>query len=411
MEVQNNNTPRLKLKAVSVMILIVIMAGSWIQFKVRAQIPREEVIRHAASQYDQLARWAKENSAIPRSVEKGKIRPIYKGFDWTAGFFPGSLWYLYELTGEERWAGEARHFQQRISEMRFFEGSHDLGFIFNNSYGHAYRLENDPKDFEVLLDAGNTLIQRFNPVVGAVQSWDVDRGWQSQRGWSFPVIIDNIMNLELLFRLSEWTGDGKYREVAIAHANTTMENFFRNDYSSFHVVDFDPVTGKPLSFQTAQGYSDDSSWARGQAWGLYGFTSVYAFTKDKKFLELAEKIATYYLNHTHLPDDKVPHWDLSLSPSLEVPKDASAAAIVASALLQLDTFSSVDYRKKAEEILQSLSSEKYLATMGENHNFLIKHCTGSIPHNEEIDVPLNYADYYFLEAIYRLKNISSNQIQ
>ncbi|EOZ97813.1 Glucuronyl hydrolase [Indibacter alkaliphilus LW1] len=392
-------------KVLSFSLFILIMTGAWFEFKVRAQVPKEDVIRHASNQYQQLTRWAKENGKIPRSVENGIIRPIYKGFDWTAGFFPGSLWYLYELTRDDKWAEDARYFKDMLSDMRFFSGSHDLGFIFNNSYGHAYRLHNRSEDLDVLLDAGNTLIQRFNPTVGAIQSWDIDRGWQSQRGWSFPVIIDNMMNLELLFRLSEWTGDSKYAEVAIAHANTTMDNFFRNDYSSYHVVDFDPSTGKPLAFQTAQGYSDDSSWARGQAWGLYGFISVYAFTFDKKYLELAEKIAQYYLNHTHIPEDNIPHWDMSLYPSSEVPRDASAAAIVASALFQLDNFSTIDYRKKAEEILESLSSEKYLAENGANHNFLIKHCTGSIPHNEEIDVPLNYADYYFLEALYRHKKL------
>jgi unsaturated chondroitin disaccharide hydrolase len=411
MEVQKKDKISFGLKALPYMLFILITAGFWFMFKAGANVLKDDVISHASTQYTKLSKWSNENSAIPRSVKNGRIKPIDKDFDWTAGFFPGSLWYLYELTGDEKWASDARAKQELISDMRFFSGSHDLGFVFNNSYGHAYRLQNKSEDLDVLLDAGNTLIQRFNPTVGAIQSWDIDSGWQSQRGWSFPVIIDNMMNLELLFRLSEWTGDSRYAEVAVAHANTTMENFFRNDNSSYHVVDFDPETGKALAFQTAQGYSDDSSWARGQAWGLYGFTSVYAFTKDKKFLEQAEKIADYYLNHTHIPEDNIPHWDLSLFPSEKVQKDASAAAIVASALLQLDDYSAVDYKRKAEEIMKSLSSEKYLAALGENHNFLIKHCTGSIPHNEEIDVPLNYSDYYFLEALYRLKNLNTNLIQ
>ncbi|MFD2037167.1 glycoside hydrolase family 88 protein [Belliella marina] len=356
-------------------------------------------------QFKGLVEWGRENNSIPRTVKNGEIKGVYKGFDWTAGFFPGSLWYVFEMTGDETWAQEANYFQSLHSDMRHFKGSHDLGFVFNNSYGHGYRLTGDEEFLKVLIEAGDVLIERFNPTVGAIQSWDVDRGWQSQRGWTFPVIIDNMMNLELLFRLTEWTGESKYKDVAIAHANTTMENFFRNDFSSFHVVDFDPVTGKALSHQTAQGFSDDSSWARGQAWGLYGFTCAYAFTGDEAYLELAENIADYILKHSHLPADMVPHWDLSLQPSAEVPKDASAAAIVASALIQLDSFSSSEYLSKAESMVANLSSTKYLASLGENHHFLIKHCTGSIPHNEEIDVPLNYADYYFLEAIYRLNEI------
>lgn len=408
MESQKKNNSRSSFKVISLTLLILIVAGAWFEFRVRAQVSKEDVVGHAANQYTLLTSRAKENLEIPRSVKNGSIRPINKDFDWTAGFFPGSLWYLYELTGDDNWAFHAKYFQGQIAHMRFFPSSHDLGHIFNNSYGHAYRLENKPEDLEILLDAGNTLIKRFNPTVKAIQSWDTDKGWQSHRGWSFPVSIDNMMTLELLFRLSEWTGDSKYADVAVAHANTTMKNFFRNDYSSYHVVDFDVNSGNPLSFETAQGYSDDSSWTRGQAWGLYGFTTVYAFTKDKKYLEFAENIAAYYLNHTHLPEDKIPHWDLSISPSVEVPKDASAASIVASALLQLDHFSTIDYKEKAEEILQSLSSEKYLAKMGDNYAFLIKHGTGSIPHNEEIDVPLIYSDYYFLEAIYRLKNSKNN---
>jgi unsaturated chondroitin disaccharide hydrolase len=370
----------------------------------KEKLPYTSVIEQSAFQYNGLVKWGKENQMIPRSVKNDEVKPIHSVFDWTAGFFPGSLWYLYELSGDSKWADEAKYFQDLHSEMRFFKGSHDLGFVFNNSYGHAYRLSNDQNYLNLLIEAGDVLIQRFNPNVGALQSWDIHGGWQSKRGWSYPVIIDNMMNLELLFRLSEWTGDSKYREIAIKHANTTLTHFFRDNHSSYHVVDFNPETGEPLAKETAQGYAHESSWSRGQAWGLYGFVSTYAFTKDPRYLEIAENIAAYYLNHKHLPEDLIPHWDLSIVPNPEVVKDASAAAIVASALVQLDEFSDKDYLTVAKKIISSLSSKKYLAEIGENHHFLIKHCTGSIPHSEEIDVPLNYADYYFLEAIYRIRN-------
>jgi rhamnogalacturonyl hydrolase YesR len=364
-----------------------------------------DIIQDASFQYKEHVKWARLNNTIPRSIKENEIKPIHHVFDWTAGFFPGSLWYLYELTGDENWASEAKFFQDIPSEMRFFKGSHDLGFVFNNSFGHAYRLFGNEEYLKILIEAGDVLITRFNPTIGAIQSWDIHGGWQSKRGWAFPVIIDNMMNLELLFRLSEWTGDPKYKTIAVVHANTTMNNFFREDNSSYHVVDFDPQTGFVRAKETAQGFSHESSWARGQAWGLYGFTSAYVFTGDSKYLKMAEKIADYYLNHPHLPKDLVPHWDLTLEPSEEVVKDASAAAIVASALIQLDNYSDKDYLTKAKEIMKSLSSDHYFSKRGENHHYLIKHCTGSIPHSEEIDVPLNYADYYFLEAIHRLKNI------
>ena len=364
----------------------------------------ENRIEAMQQQLDQLRNVAMEQNRIPRTVHEDKIRFTGQRFDWTEGFFPGTCWYMYELTGEETWKESAMHLQSLFLDHRFLTTNHDLGFVFNCSYGNALRLTGDAKYKEILIDASNSLITRFNPTIGCIQSWDVDRGWQSQRGWQYPVIIDNMMNLELLFKVSELTGDDKFRQIAITHANTTIENHFREDGSSYHVVDYDTISGEPRNKHTAQGYAHESAWSRGQAWGLYGYTVTYRFTKDEKYLKQAEMIADFMLSHPNLPDDKVPYWDLNAPNIPDEPRDVSSAAIMASALLELDGYSEKNYAEAATSIVDVLSSDKYFGPVSSNHYFLLRHSVGSIPHGAEIDVPLNYADYYYTEAIYRLKN-------
>lgn len=330
-------------------------------------------------------------------------------FDWTLGFFPGSCWYMYEFTKEEKWKEGAIKFQNQLEKFKSFKHSHDLGFVFQCSFGNAYRLTHNKAYIDVLEEAGNSLITRFNPNVGCIQSWNVDRGWQSKRGWEFPVIIDNMMNLEMLFELSKNTGDDKYRNVAIAHANTTMKNHFREDYSSFHVIDYNPESGEVRNKHTAQGYAHESAWARGQAWGLYGYTVCYRYTKDEKYLQQAKEIANYIINYKGTPKDMIPYWDYNAPSIPKEPRDVSAAAITASALLELSEYTEGEYYADAEKILHSLASDVYTAKYGENNHFLLKHSVGSIPHNNEIDVPLNYADYYYIEALLKYKKLKSQQ--
>ncbi|WP_430817505.1 glycoside hydrolase family 88 protein [Carboxylicivirga sp. RSCT41] len=347
---------------------------------------------------------------IPRTIDaSGHLHWTRDGFDWTEGFFPGTCWYLYEYTKDEKWQQGAQFFQKKYEDHRFLPFYHDLGFVFNCSYGNGYRLTGDEHYKQVLIDAGNTLIGRFNPQVGCIKSWDVDKGWQSKRGWEYPVIIDNMMNLEMLFELSEITGDSKYKEVAIAHANTTMKNHFRDDMSSYHVIDYDSISGEVRNKHTAQGYAHESEWARGQAWGIYGYTICYRYTKDPSYLKQAEKIADYIINHPVLPEDKVPYWDYDAAKIPNEPRDASAAAITASALIELDAYSDNNYLDEAKLIINNLSSKEYLAEIGTNHHFILKHSVGSIPHNNEIDVPLNYADYYYIEALLRLKALNNEE--
>jgi len=369
----------------------------------------DDQLAFACKQTSLLLNDAEIAQKIPRTVTAdGHMHWTRDGFDWTEGFFPGTCWYLYEFSKEDKWKKAADHFQQKYEDHRLLPFYHDLGFVFNCSYGNAYRLTGEEQYKQVLIEAGNTLITRFNPNVGCIRSWDVDKGWQSKRGWEFPVIIDNMMNLEMLFELTELTGDKKYADVAISHANVTMKNHFRDDVSSYHVIDYDSVSGEVRNKHTAQGFAHESEWARGQAWGIYGYTVCYRYTKDKKYLQQAEKIANYIIKHPSIPADRIPYWDYDAPKIPNEPRDASAAAITASTLLELDAYSDHDYLTEAKLILDNLSSDNYLAKQGENHNFILMHSVGSIPHNNEIDVPLNYADYYYVEALLRLKKIAAS---
>lgn len=366
----------------------------------------DEKLDAAAVQLNGLLKNALSAERNPRTLTaNGDMHWTNQEFDWTEGFFPGSCWYLYEHTKDEKWKLGAEKFQDQFENHKYFTNNHDLGFIFNSSFGNAFRITKNEKFKQVMITAADSLLTRFNPKVGCIKSWDVDKGWQSKRNWMFPVIIDNMMNIELLFEVSLLTGNEKYKDAAITHANTTLKNHYRDDNSSFHVVDYDPETGKVRGRETAQGYSNESSWARGQAWGLYGFTVCYRYTKDVAYLNQAKKIANYIVSYKGTPEDGIPYWDYNAPNIPKEPRDVSAATITASALIELNSYTDDAYVLFANKILKSLASEQYTASPGKNHNFILKHSVGSIPHNNEIDVPLNYADYYYLEALLRSKKI------
>ena len=338
---------------------------------------------------------------FPRTVEKGQLKLVSSG-DWTSGFFPGVLWLLYNHTGKHEWLAAAKEYTSLMEKEQWDRTSHDVGFKMYCSYGNGYRLTNDSGYKRILIQSARTLSRRFNSSIGCIRSWDHGK-------WTFPVIIDNMMNLELLFAATRLSGDSSYYNIAVSHANTTMQNHFRPDYSCYHVVDYDTATGKVIGKGTHQGYSNESAWARGQAWALYGFTMCYRETGNKAYLKQAEAIADFILHQPNLPTDKIPYWDFNDPGIPAVPRDASAAAITASALLELANYSShtKEYRKTAGTILYSLS-EKYSARQATNYGFILLHSTGHKPANSEIDVPLNYADYYFLEALLRYKQIGKN---
>src|SRR5215203_1891363 len=269
----------------------------------------------------------------PRTLDSMELK-LVPSRDWTSGFFPGELWFLYEYTKKDEWKKQAQDFTANIEREKTNGGTHDMGFKIYCSFGQGYRLTKDAHYKEVIIQSAKTLVTRFNTKAGVIRSWD-----HHKEQWDYPVIIDNMMNLELLFEASKLSGDPSFYKIAVAHANTTMKNHFRHDYSSYHVVDYDTATGETKKKQTAQGYADESAWARGQAWGLYGFTMCYRETKDKKYLDHAEHIAAFILSHTNLPKDLVPYWDFNAPNIPNEPRDASAGALIASALYELSGYS------------------------------------------------------------------------
>ena len=345
----------------------------------------------------------KANLFSPRSLNPDSSLNLVAPNDWCAGFFAGNLWQLYEYSGDPKWMGQAKVFTRIMEGEKTNGGTHDLGFMMYCSVGNAYRLTHDAHYKEIIIEAAKTLSTRFNPMVGCIKSWDNTK-------WKYPVIIDNMMNLELLFEATKLSGDSSFYKIAVTHANTTMKNHYRADYSSYHVVDYDPGTGKVLHKQTAQGYSDESAWARGQAWGLYGFIMCYRETGNKIYLKQAENIANFILNNPNLPKDLVPYWDYNDPAIPNVPRDASAAAIMASALYELSTYSfnGKIYKAIADKILNSLNNNNQ-APLGADKGFLLLHSTGHKPAGSEIDVPIIYADYYYLEALLRQKHLKQGK--
>lgn len=326
--------------------------------------------------------------------------------DWCSGFFPGSLWYLGELTGDSSWDERAAEYTLTLDSAQYLTWHHDVGFIIGSSYLNGYRRGGHDEYARVVVNAAKSLATRFRPQAGIIQSWNVDSGWQSERDWKCPVIIDNMMNLEILFEATRFTGDSTYYNIAVSHANTTMANHFRPDFSCYHVVDYDPADGSVRHRHTAQGYAHESSWARGQAWALYGYTMCYRYTGNPSYLYQAVKVCDMIFSCPTLPSDLVPYWDYNAPGIPAEPRDASAAACTASALYELSQYLPArNYKQLADRIMDSLSSPAYLAEAGTNNHFILMHSVGSIPHGHEIDVPINYADYYFLEALSRRMKI------
>ncbi len=351
-------------------------------------------------------------------------------YNWTSGFFPGNLWYIYEYTQDPKWKEEALKWTHKLEPIQYFTRHHDIGFMMYCSYGNAYRITGNEAYKDILVNSAKSLCTRYYPDAGIIRSWNYRK---SRKGydWHCPVIIDNMMNIELLFFASKVTGDDYYKNIAISHAKKTIQNQLRDDFSSYHLVNYDTITGIATGKGTWQGYADNSTWSRGQAWGIYGYTLTYRETKDPEFLDVARKMADFFINHPNLPEDKIPYWDFNAGEEGYVPdfvydtniypvppRDVSAAAVTCSALLELSTFLGEDgkkYYQTAEKMLQSMTSPTYMANKGENGNFMLKHFVGSLPaqatakRNEpgkgEVDNPCVYADYYYMEALLRYKRL------
>jgi hypothetical protein len=332
----------------------------------------------------------------------GKLETSNSGW-WCSGFYPGSLLLLYAQSHNQALLTEANRTMNTLAKEQYNTHTHDLGFMMYTSFGNANKIAPKPEYKQILINSAKSLSTRFNPKVGCIKSWD-------SKPSDFLVIIDNMMNLELLFWATKETGDSSFYKIAVTHANTTMKNHYRPDYSSYHVINYNPQTGEVQQKKTAQGYANESAWARGQAWGLYGFTVMYRETGDKKYLEQAEHIAHFILTNPNLPADKIPYWDFNDPGIPNVFRDASAGAIMASALLELcryaDKKDAQDYFSVAQTILTNLSSDKYKAALNTNGGFILKHSVGHLPQKSEVDVPLSYADYYFIEAMDRHKQFA-----
>jgi rhamnogalacturonyl hydrolase YesR len=367
----------------------------------------EEVVREnlafAVKQYGVMLKKMGAAEGLPRTLSADGSLHLTPSHEWTSGFFPGSLWYLAEYTHEPAWIERARHTTERLKKEQFNTSTHDLGFMMYCSHGQGYRLTGEESYRAALLQSAKSLATRYNPQVGCLRSW-------SFGAWRYPVIIDNMMNLELLFWASAQSGDPRFAEIARSHAAKTLAHHFRPDHSSYHLVDYDPQSGRVRARQTVQGYADESAWARGQAWGLYGFTMAYRETSEAPYLHQARAITDFLLHHPQWPPDGVPPWDLDAPDGPRAPRDASAAAIISSALYELASHLGAEghgYLAAADHILRTLSGSAYRARPGENGGFLLKHAVGHLPQKSEVDVPLIYADYYFIEANMRRHQLAS----
>lgn len=331
---------------------------------------------------------------FPFGVNTDNTLRLVPSSNWVSGFYPGTLWQLYEHNKSSRLREAAETWTSFIEREQYNASTHDLGFMVYCSFGNGWRITDNKAYEPVIIQTAKTLADRYSETVGCIRSWD----WNADV-WSYPVIIDNMMNLELLYAAAKLSGDKELSRIATRHAETTMNNHYRDDNSCYHVIDYDPVTGEVRNRQTFQGETDDSAWARGQSWGLYGFAMAYKETGDRRFLEHARKIADFFFNHPRLPEDQIPYWDFDAADIPNAPRDVSAATVAACGLLRLaeaDPDNKAKYLGWTDGVLMSLEKDIYQTNRAP---FLLDHSTGAKPLGHEIDRPISYADYYYVEAL------------
>jgi hypothetical protein len=408
-----------KLRKSYLFVVVIVVLGSLMNCRNTREVTLEElrspkplaldtILDLYLTKYHAFLEDHQDTTLFPRCYEDGQLIMVTSE-DWTSGFFPGILWYLYEYSGDRDFLHAARAWTHSLKKQEFNTSTHDIGFIINNSYGHGFRITKDKSYKEVLSTAANSLASRFNENIGCIKSLDF------YKGYDFPVLIDNMVNLEILFKVWQWNNDVQLYEIANEHALKTMEVQFKPDFSAYQIVDFDSSTFKVVKRGSFQGYADSTSWARGQAWGLYGFTLAFRETKDRVYLDQAIRIASYIMDHPNFPSDCIPYWDFETPDIPETDRDASAAAIIASALVELSGYPEVtepeQYLLIAENILSSFITEGYIAGRDECENFILKHCIGNFPGGNEIDVSLIHGDYYYLEALIKYKNRVNNELR
>ena len=353
---------------------------------------------------------------IPRNIPAEGLKRGQTGWncrantpdEWCNGFWPGILWFDYEYSGEAYIRRQAENYSASLGYLADREPfDHDLGFLVYCSFGNGMRILPNAPYRDIIVSTAGQLSKLFNPTVGTILSWPRE---VQRQGWPHNTIMDNMMNLEMLFWASRNGGDAHFYDMAVRHAETTMHNHFRPDGSCYHVAVYDTLGGKFIKGVTHQGYADHTMWARGQAWAIYGYTMVYRETRDVRFLDFARKVADIYLKR--LPErtaDWIPLWDFD-DPAADAPRDASAACVVASALLELSTYAdgadALRYRDCAEQMLASLSENYHSA---DTCAAFLLHSTGNYPAGSEIDAAIIYADYYYYEALLRLRRLQQGR--
>lgn len=354
------------------------------------------------NRYSKLLEYKLDSLAFPRSYshEKQKIKTV-PSKDWTSGFFPGSLWQIYQLTGNEDFKKKAEQWTAFIEKEKLNNGTHDMGFKVYCSFGNGLKTEDNQAYKDVIVESAKTLITRYDDDIESIRSWDFNEDI-----WQFPVIIDNMMNLELLFEATKITGDSTFHNIAVKHANTTLKNHFRPDGSTWHVLDYDTITRQPRMKVTHQGINDNSAWARGQGWAINGFTMMYRYTKDTKYLDRAMATTNFFINHKNLPEDGIPYWDFDDPAIPNAPRDVSAAAVVASALVELYRYTQNEaYLNYSKKVVVSIKSVNYVLPENIDAPFILDHSSGDWSKRLEMDEPIVYGDYYFLETLIRLKGL------
>lgn len=390
-----------------VLLIAIIIASfvSWEAVSAKEKVDVEQALRCATSQYLFMRDRLRGENKFPKTYDKNmQILKTSNSDWWCSGFYPGTLFYLYEETGNKEIYAEGVRMLKLLEPQQYNINTHDVGFMMYCSFGNAIRIAPQPEYKDIIVNSARSLITRFNPIVGCIKS-------HNRKPDDYVVIIDNMMNLELLFWTTQATGDSTFYDIAVKHADTTLKNHIRVDNSFYHGLNYNPADGTVKHYQGGQGFSERSAWSRGQAWGVYGYTLVYRYTKKQKYLDQAIKAAEFILNHPNMPKDLIPYWDYNAPDIPYSLRDASAAAINCSALLELCRYVPAElskrYFKAAEKMLQVLSSPEYTAKQGTNGGFILKHSVGNIPSGTEVDMPLTYADYYYVEALCRYKSLKN----
>lgn len=387
------------MKKIITCVLTALTFSAWAQSKL--DVKKE--FEFAAKQYEGMLASHPDLTKFPQSTNPDGTPRDMKSSWWCSGFFGGSLWYIYEFNKAPQWKEAAHKWTMAVEQEQYNKGTHDLGFMIYCPFGNGYRLTKNEAYKPIMLTGAQSLATRFDPKVGLIKSWNSFKG-----GYNYPVIIDNMMNLEFLFWAAKESGNKDLYNLCVTHADNTMKHHYRPDHSAYHVICYGP-NGEVLAKKNHQGAFDESSWSRGQSWGMYGYTVMYRETKDQKYLDHARNIADYLLSHPNMPADKVPYWDYN-KPGEE--RDASAGAILASGLLELSTYggkNAKNYYNTAVTILESLSKPPYKAELGKNNHFILQHSVGHKLGNSEIDVPLVYADYYYLEGLLRYQALNKKK--